>query len=137
MTMRKRGFTIIELLVALAIIGLLASIVVASFGSMRERGRDARRMKDIESLQSGLAVYHATNRTFPISVSTTTLTGADAVSLALIAEGSFPAVPVDPQHPTRSYTYSTNARGTEYLIGFCLETSSIDKYAPGCNNWVR
>jgi prepilin-type N-terminal cleavage/methylation domain-containing protein len=43
MTKTARGFTLVELLVALAIIGLLASIVLASLNSARAKAEDARK----------------------------------------------------------------------------------------------
>ena len=37
----KKGFTLIELLVVIAIIGLLSSILLASFNTVREKAKDA------------------------------------------------------------------------------------------------
>ncbi len=135
--MTKRGFTLIELLVVIAIIGLLASIVIVSLASTQSRARDTRRLEDVNSLQKGFALYLASNGSYPISVSTTTLDGTDSVSAALIADGAFSAMPQDPQYPTYSYEYSTNANGNTYLISFCLETDTIQNYAQGCGNTVR
>ena len=46
-----------ELLVVITIIGLLASVVLASLNTARERGRDARRASDIKQLQLALELY--------------------------------------------------------------------------------
>lgn len=132
------GFTLIELLVVIAIIGILASIVIASLGSVQSRGRDARRISDINSMQKALALYSSSANNYPISTSTTTLTGADSVSTALINAGVFTTMPQDPLYPTDPYKYGyiSNAAGTSYTIGFCLETSTIKGYSEGCNNTV-
>lgn len=133
---QSRGFTLIELLVVIAIIGLLASIVVASLSATQARARDARRMQDIDSIKKALVLYSADNGGFPVSVSTTTLTGADAVSTALVSSNSIPGVPLDPKNPTYTYTYSTNTSGNTFILSFCLETTSINNYAQGCGNNV-
>jgi prepilin-type N-terminal cleavage/methylation domain-containing protein len=46
-----KAFTIIELLVVISIIGILATIVLASLSTSRAKGRDARRIADMKSIQ--------------------------------------------------------------------------------------
>ncbi len=48
--MKNRGFTLIELLVVIAVIGILASVVMASLNSARVKARNARRNSDIKQL---------------------------------------------------------------------------------------
>ncbi len=59
-TRRKRdlraGFTLIELLVVIAIIGILSSVVLASLNSARQKGRDARRLSDLNQIGNAIAI---------------------------------------------------------------------------------
>lgn len=54
---RRAGFTFIEILVVTVLIGVLASIVVVSYSSSSRVTRDARRKKDLASVQIALEVY--------------------------------------------------------------------------------
>ena len=53
----RKAFTLVELLVVVAIIGLLAGITVISVNSIRTKGRDVRRVGDLKQLYKLLAIY--------------------------------------------------------------------------------
>ena len=61
----KNGFTLIELLVVVAIIGILASIILVSISNVRSRGRDAKRMAEVSSLQPALEMYYNIKGEYP------------------------------------------------------------------------
>ena len=66
MITRSRGFTLVELLVVVAIIGLLATLSVLALGSARVRARDAKRLSDIKTVQTALELYHNDQGRYPV-----------------------------------------------------------------------
>lgn len=60
-TTLQKGFTLVELLVVVAIIGLLAGIATVSVNSTRVRARDARRIADVKQMQNALELYNNAN----------------------------------------------------------------------------
>ena len=63
--MKRNGFTLIELLVVVAIIGILATIIIASLNSARSKARDAKRHQDIKTIQNALEVYYLEHGEYP------------------------------------------------------------------------
>jgi len=61
----KRGFTLIEILVVIAIIGILSSVVLASLATSRAKARDARRIADLEEVKKALELYYDSNGAYP------------------------------------------------------------------------
>ena len=65
--MKNKGFSLIELLVVISIIGVLASIVISSLGESQARARDARRQSDMRTLWLALFTYDLDHGGFPTS----------------------------------------------------------------------
>ncbi len=133
--MKARGFTIIELLIVMAIIGMLASVVLVVFSGMQEKSRDTRRMEDMQQLRNALGLYYIDNNQYPVVASPTSITGADSITAALKAAGAISGDITDPISPTYDYVYE-NPGVASYQITFCLETDSIPSHAQGCTNTI-
>lgn len=54
----RRGFTLVELLVTIAIIGILSSVGLTTFTSAQKKSRDARRKNDLATIAKALEVYY-------------------------------------------------------------------------------
>ena len=74
---KERGFTIIELLIVIAIIGILATLVLTNFQGAQAKGRDTVRKNDINSLYQKLEEYYNENGSY----TNTAVTAANASTL--------------------------------------------------------
>jgi general secretion pathway protein G len=120
--MKKRGFTLMELLIVIAIIGILISISVASYGSAQKKGRDARRHGDMKAVQNAFEQYYADNNgSYPATC------GAITATTTYLPLG----FPTDPKNvtvtgdPAKTFVYSfTNAHCSATSYCFCAHLES-------------
>ena len=61
----KKSFTLIELLVVIAIIGIIATFITVSVRSAQSRARDAKRVSDLEALNTAIQMYYRATGHFP------------------------------------------------------------------------
>ena len=61
----NKGFTLIELLVVISIIGLLASVVLASLNSARTKAQVIRVTTNVKNYERGLELFFDTHSRYP------------------------------------------------------------------------
>lgn len=64
------GFTLLELLVVIGIIGILVGLGAVSYSTAQKKARDAKRKSDLQTLQNCLEQYYSYNNNFKYPVST-------------------------------------------------------------------
>jgi prepilin-type N-terminal cleavage/methylation domain-containing protein len=144
-TNERKGFTLIEILIVVAIIAILASIVLVGLGPSQQSGRDARRLSDLREVQNGLELFYNKCGYYPGTVGgaagacavgapggaetwtslQTALTGA---GIGINAGG----IPQDPSN-NQTYGYDWGANNTSYILGAVLENTNnsvFNNYTP-------
>lgn len=62
---RSEGFTIVELLIVIVVIGILAALVITTYSGIQAKARNSERQTDVNSLQTQLEAYFAQNGHYP------------------------------------------------------------------------
>lgn len=106
-----RGFALMELLVVLAIVGLLSSISLTSLVNARIEARDSKRLIEAADVTRALERYAGDHLIYPVTLET-------LVSQAYLSE-----VPEDPRL-LEPFIYKTTRDGSRYYLGVNLESSS-------------
>ena len=70
MSKSTTGFSLIEIVVVIGIMGLLTAIIYSSFDSSKAGSRDQKRVSDISTIQLALELYFNKNGVYPVSLDT-------------------------------------------------------------------
>jgi type II secretion system protein G len=134
------GFTMIELLVTISIIGILVAISIVGLQGARESARDTRRKSDLEEIRSALELYKADCGHYPTDSEVDLILGSrlvgdvDNPSPSCSDENIYdPSLPSDPA-PPRQYLYIRAASTIEYELCASLEQGSGSITCGGSND---
>lgn len=139
----KSGFTLIELMVVIAVIGILASFAFPQFSRVQLAAKDAERKSNLASYHLALQRYFGQVGGYPVGgdglspyldVSADTPSGIFASGNPLVTNEFLPGPLLDPINTTASgfyYRYRTDQRGSKYVLYAKMETGEFTWWVQG------
>lgn len=106
---RNQGFTIVELLIVIVVIGILALLVITTYSGIQAKARNSKRQTDIQSIQTQVEAFFSQNGYYPslTDLNSSTWLGTNMKSLDQNAL-------VDPSNPTQSKTLASSPAAKQY-----------------------
>jgi len=118
----ESGFTLIELVIVIVILGILAAVAIPKYEDMREQARVATIKGQLGSIRSAIAIQYARNAlngnaTFP------TLDGT------IFADGRVPKEPVNNSNAVKTTAGIDNAGGWQYTAATGVVKINVNAYS--------
>ncbi len=145
------GFTLIEILIVIMLIGILSVIGVYGFTSSQQRVRDATRKADLKNLQTALRLYYNDRGRYPASsggqinacgssCNSPCNWGSEWLCGSTSYMSTLPKDPVSQSADGYVYVYTVNASDSDlYTLSTCLENKN-DSHGivdTGCNSGLK
>lgn len=118
-----KGFTLVEILITVAIIGVLVSITIIATTNVRMKARDTKRISDANAIVNALQAYYDSNKTYPAVL----IPGEPIASNGLTFLNKVPSNPLprtDGGCSGTDYTYLKTSAG--YKLTFCIGADNGD-----------
>ena len=121
----RHGFTLMETLIVILIIGILSTLGVYGYGIMLERNRDSERVSNLKTIQNSLEQFYVDNRRYPSRDSTKG--GGSIFNAKWNLSESFPSE--CPHHPD----VSSNFLAPRYLTTIPEDPSHKAVFTTNCS----
>lgn len=110
---RDQGFTIVELLIVIVVIGILAALVITTYSGIQGKARDAKRQSDLQAVQTQIEAFYSNNGYYP-SYANLSSSSWDTTNLKSLDQGALH----DPSNSATGITLSnttTSGHNYEYV----------------------
>lgn len=117
----RAGFTLLELMIVMVILGVLAALISGNFITSLKKGRDAERKQALHQIQTAVELYYEDKHVYPDTISFGgSLCGTDCSEKQYMVK-----IPVDPQNgANQGYSYCVSAAKDSYQLYARLENTN-------------
>lgn len=124
----KKGFTIVELLIVIVVIGILATLVIVTFTGIQQKARNSQRQTDINAVDSHIEAYYAQSGNYPTLANLNSSTWRTANM-----KGLDPEALKDPKATTGDLAAGAGS-ATQY--GYDVTPANCDNTATMCDSFT-
>ena len=110
----KKGFTLLELMIVIVILGILATVVMPRIMDRPEQARRVKAVAEISQIESALHLFKADTGRFPTSAEGLNVLLKDPGIKGYNPDGYFDNIPLDPWSNTYIYIYPSLHGNKDY-----------------------
>lgn len=111
---KQQGFTIVELLIVIVVIGILAGLVITTYNGIQQKARNTERTTDLKTFQSQLEAYYASNGSYPGTDSLGTTSGSNVTFIGTNLKGMDKETLRDPKAAAGDYSLAATPTANKY-----------------------
>lgn len=128
---QNKGFTIVELLIVIVVIGILAGLVITTYNGIQQKARNTERTTDLKTFQSQLEAYNANNGRYPTSANLGATSATNVTFIASDLKGMDKETLRDPKATAGNYALGTSTTPTNQY-SYVPEPTGCDNTATDC-----
>jgi len=118
----ESGFTLIELVIVIVILGILAAVAIPKYEDMREQARTATLKGQLGAIRSAVAIQYGRNAlngsaTFP------------TLDASIFADGNVPKEPILNSNAVKTTAGVDNAGGWQYTVVTGMVKANLNAYS--------
>lgn len=107
--LNSKGFTIVELLIVIVVIGILALLVITTYSGIQAKARNSKRQTDVQSIQTQLEAFFSQNGYYPSLTDMNSSSWLDTNMKSLDQNAL-----IDPSSPSSSKTLASSPTAKQY-----------------------
>ena len=125
---KTKGFTLIEIMIVIAILGILAALISGNFINSLKKSRDTKRKADLQQIQKALEAYYEDVGDYPASLPSAGLELTNPTNTTKIYMVKLPG---DPLSQCRYYYVKGVAAGNTNGYKLYATIENVDDIGPG------
>jgi prepilin-type N-terminal cleavage/methylation domain-containing protein len=107
----QQGFTIVELLIVIVVIGILAALVITTYNGIQQKGRNTERTTDLVAVAGQLEAYYAQNGRYPSQSDLGSTSASNVTFVAANMKGLDKEALRDPKATAADYSLGSSDSG--------------------------